>query len=335
MDIKTMLFDLSRAAGVSGVGGALEVADRYMSQIAKTYRDSAGGIFCSFGDGEKTLMLDAHIDEIGFIVTAIESGFLRVGKVGGVDLRCVTNAEVTVHGKRDIKGVFASLPPHLKKDDSAAPELDSLAIDCGLSEDKLKELVSVGDMISLSVEPKSLIGSRVTGKSLDNRAGAVAIISAAKRLAQSDKNKYKIHVALTAQEELGIRGAKTAAYSINPDEAVVVDVSFGDGAGLSETECGKLSGGAMIGISPILSRPMTDAMISTAKKSNIKYQLEVMSGSTGTNADAVTVSRAGVKTSLISIPLRNMHTCCEVVDIKDIEAVADIIVKYAEGEYDA
>ncbi len=335
MDIKTMLFDLSRAAGVSGVGGALEVADKYMSELAPTVRDNAGGIFCTFGSGEKTLMLDAHIDEIGFIVTAIENGFIRVGKVGGIDLRCVINAEVTVHGKRDIKGVFASLPPHLKKDDKAAPELDSLAVDCGLSEDQLKELVSVGDMISFSVEPESLIGTRVTGKSLDNRAGAAAIIDAASRLVKSDKNKYKICVALTAQEELGIRGAKTAAFSINPDEAIVVDVSFGDSAELKPTECGKLGNGAMIGISPILSRPMTDSMFAAAKANGIKYQPEVMSGSTGTNADAITVSRAGVKTSLISIPLRNMHTCCEVVDISDIKAVSDLIVAYAEGNYNA
>ncbi len=335
MDIKTMLFDLSRAAGVSGVGAALDVADKYMSQIAPTKRDSAGGIFCSFGSGEKKLMLDAHIDEIGFIVTAVEDGFIRVGKVGGVDLRCVINAEVTVHGKRDIKGVFASLPPHLKKDDKSAPELDSLAIDCGLSEGELKELVSVGDMISFSVKPKSLIGSRVTGKSLDNRAGAVAIISAAERLAKSDKNKYTVCVALTAQEELGIRGAKTAAFEINPDEAIVVDVSFGDGAGLRATECGKLGEGAMIGISPILSREMTDRMFALAKENGIKFQPEVMGGSTGTNADAITVNRAGVKTSLISVPLRNMHTCCEVVDLDDIKAVSDLIVAYAEDEENA
>ncbi len=335
MDIKTMLFDLSRAAGVSGVGEALDVAQGYLEQIAPTERDNAGGIFCTIGSGERKLMLDAHIDEIGFIVTAIEDGFIRVGRVGAVDLRCVTNTEVTVHAKRDIKGVFASLPPHLKKDDTAAPELDSLAIDCGLGEDELKELVSVGDMITFSVEPKSLIGSRVTGKSLDNRAGAVAVIDAFRRIAEGGKSKFTVCVALTAQEELGVRGAKTAAYAINPDEAIVVDVSFGDGAGLKVTECGKLGEGAMIGISPILSRPMTDTLFAIARDKSIKYQPEVMGGSTGTNADAITVNRAGVKTSLISIPLRNMHTCCEVVDLRDIEAVSDLIVAYAEGEYDA
>ncbi len=331
MDIKTMLFELSRAAGVSGVDGALNIAEGFMSQIAPVERDNVGGIFCTFGTGKRKLMLDAHIDEIGFIVTAIEDGFIRVGKVGGVDLRCVTNAEVTVHGVRDIKGVFASLPPHLKKDDKSTPELDSLAIDCGLSEDELNTLVTVGDMISFAVEPTSLIGTRVTGKSFDNRAGVVAIIDAARRIAESGQDKYTVYVALTAQEELGIRGAKTASYSIAPDEAIVVDVSFGDGAGLSANECGKLGDGAMIGLSPILNRKMSDDLVQIASNNGIKFQREAMGGTTGTNADAITVSRAGVKTALISIPLRNMHTCCEVVDLKDIEAVSDLIVAYAEG----
>lgn len=335
MNMKDMLFELSSAAGVSGADGAICAAERYLSQIAPVVRDNAGGISCTFGSGSRKLMLDAHIDEIGFIVTAIEDGFLRVGEVGGVDLRCVINAEVTVHGTHDIKGVFASLPPHLKKDDKSAPELAGLAVDCGMSEDRLRQTVRVGDRISFCTCPRSMLGSRVTGKSLDNRAGVAAVIDAARRIAQSDGNNYTVCVSLSAQEELGMRGAKTAAYSFDPDEAIVVDVSFGDGAGLSSTECGKLGGGAMIGISPVLSKSMTDTLFAIAEDKDIRHQPEAMGGTTGTNADAISVSRAGVRTALISIPLRNMHTCCEVVDLSDIEAVSDLIVAYAEGEVNA
>lgn len=331
MDIEQMLFELSRAQGVSGEDGALSVAERLLKDIAPTVRDDMGGISCCFGSGSHKIMLDAHIDEIGMIVTAIEGGFLRVGKMGGIDTRTVINQRVTVHGTQPVTGVFASLPPHLKKDDKSAPELDGLAIDCGMSGERLNKLVRVGDRVSFCVEPRRLTGTKVTGKSLDNRAGVAAVIDAARRIKAARANGCTVIVSLSAQEETALRGAKISAYQFDPDEAIVVDVSFGDGAGLKNTECGKLGGGAMIGVSPVLDRSMTDRLESIAEEKGIKHQTEVMGGSTGTNADVISVSRGGVRTALISIPLRNMHTCCEVVDINDIKAVSDMITAYAGG----
>ena len=125
-----------------------------------------------------------------------------------------------------------------------------------------------------------------------------------------------------------MRGATTAAFGINADEAIVVDVSFGNGIGISETECGKLGEGAMIGVSPVLDRALSDKLIDTAEQSGIKYQLEAMGGKTGTNADVISVSRGGVKTCTVSIPLRNMHTETETLSLSDLNSVCDLLEKY-------
>lgn len=125
-----------------------------------------------------------------------------------------------------------------------------------------------------------------------------------------------------------MRGATTAAFNINADEAIAVDVSFGDGIGISETECGKLGEGAMIGVSPVLCRTLSDRLINLAEQNGIKYQLEAMGGKTGTNADVISVSRGGVKTCTVSIPLRNMHTEVETLSLSDLNSVCDLLEKY-------
>ena len=167
------------------------------------------------------------------IVTALEEGFLRVAKCGGIDLRTVIGQRVTVHGKSDLSGVVASLPPHLKKESTDAPKIEELAIDCGVTADILKETVCVGDRVSFDCEPTELLNGRITGKSLDNRVGVAAAIEAAKQII-AKKADCTLILSLSAQEELGLRGARTATYTTKPDQAIVVDVSFGDGAGLSE-----------------------------------------------------------------------------------------------------
>ena len=330
MTLKDTIFALSSAKGVTGLDGALKVAEDLLAPLGEVATDNAGGITCVVGTGARRVMLDAHIDEIGFVVTTIEDGFVRVAKCGGIDLRTVIGQRVTVHGKKDVSGVVSSMPPHLKKESTDAPKIEELAIDCGLPAETVNELVGTGDRVSFDCQPVELLNGRITGKSLDNRVGVVAIIEAAKEIVQKNADITLI-LSLSAQEELGLRGARTATYALKPDEAVVVDVSFGDGAGLSDKECGKLGEGVMIGASPILNKAMTDKMINLAKDKNIPYQIEAMGGSTGTNADVVTITCDGVPTALLSIPLRNMHTCCEVVDIKDIESTVSLITAYICG----
>ena len=192
---------------------------------------------------------------------------------------------------------------------------------------KAKELISLGDYVTFSTKPMELLGNKVCGPSFDNRAGAACLIETAKRL-KDKKLSFNVAFVLSDGEELGLRGTRTATYKVNPDEAIILDVSFGDGLGISPEESGKLGGGGMIGFSPVLDRRISSKLVSLAKENNIPYQTEVMGRSTGTNADMVSVTREGVRTCTFSVPLRNMHTDTEIVDISDMERVCDLLCSY-------
>ena len=158
----------------------------------------------------------------------------------------------------------------------------------------------------------------------------VCLLALAERL-QNKKLPYNVVFALTDAEELGCRGAQTATFDISPNEAIVLDVSFADAPDVSANECGTLGGGAMIGMSPVLDKAIYKNLVSVAKKNNLSYQTEVMGGKTGTNGDVVSISKSGVKTGLVSIPLRNMHSDVEIIDLKDIQNVCDLLENYILG----
>ncbi len=275
------------------------------------------------GNGNKTLMLDAHLDQIGFVVTDVCGEFLKVSFMGGIDDRTLATKRVTVFGKNkyEISGVFCSTPPHLKEKESKT----ECFIDTGIK--NAAEYISVGDFAAFKEPYINLKNNFVCGQSLDNRAGVAAVLFAVKH-AKSFKDN--ILVLLSNQEELGLRGAKTFGFLNTPDEAITVDVSFGNQHGISNHILAKLNSGALIGVSPILNKNLTSSLLETAKTNKIKYTFEVMNGKTGTNADVLSVTKNGIKTALISIPLRNMHTAAEVVCLNDILAVSDIIKNYIE-----
>lgn len=326
MDIKNTLFKLSEAYGIGNLTEAADIACDVLSKYVECEKNGLTVIGAIKGKSDYTLMLDAHIDEIGFVVTYIDDeGFLTVKNCGGIDLRALPARPVCIHGKQKLTGVFCSVPPHLGGS-TEYNDITSLKIDTLLGE-KAKEIISVGDFVTFSQAPAELSGSCVTGKSLDNRAGVVCLLELARRLSGKEL-PFNVVFALTDMEELGTRGAKTAAFGISPNESIVIDVSFADGPDISPKDCGKLSGGAMIGLSPILDKEISKKMISVAKENDIPYQTEVMVGRTGTNGDVISVSKSGVKTGLVSIPLRNMHTDVEIVDTKDIESVCRLLEQY-------
>lgn len=331
MNIKETLFELSETSGASG--SEKNVSEKALEMLKKYCPDAViknGNVTGRFGTKNENLpelVLDAHIDQIGFIVTYItDDGFIKVGNLGGIDRRLLPAQPVVIHGKKDVKGVICSVPPHLS-DSNSVPSFNDVAIDTGLTKSELEEIVSLGDTITFDVKCQQLLNNRVTGGAFDDRSGMTAILYALDLL-RNKPLKYNVTVIFSVQEELGERGAKTGAFEINPDIALAVDVSFAYAVGENELKCGKLGKGAMIGISPSLSRRISDSLIDTAQKNNIPYQIEVMNGLTSTNADQYSVCRDGAEACTISIPLRNMHTPVEVIDLEDIRYTGELISQF-------
>lgn len=331
MDIKDILFALSGACAVGNVSEAADRAYEMLSAYADCERkDNLTVIGTIKGKSDKTLMLDAHIDEVAMVVTDVdENGFLSVAKAGGIDLRNLPARVVTVHGKKPIPAVFCSTPPHLAGGEVLYEDIADQKLDTGLS-GAAAEIVSVGDYVTFRMTPAVLSGSIVTGKSFDDRAGVTCLIELARRLSGKEL-PMNVSFVLSDAEELGMRGSITSAYEVNPNEAIAIDVSFGVCPDVSKGEGGVLSKGAMIGISPALDSKISQRLIEIAKEKDISYQTEVMGGRTGTDSDVISVTRAGVRTGLVSIPIRNMHTDTEVIDICDIESVCDILEEYILG----
>lgn len=335
MDIKEILQRLTGACGVSGDENyAAAEAKDILSQYGKVSADICGSVVCrvgEFDESKPTVLLDAHIDEIGMIVTYItDDGFLKVSNCGGLDRRTLLAQQVTVYGKEKLTGFVTSTPPHLEKDSSAVPEMDDIYIDIGYTKEQAEKLVSLGDRVLTENTLADMQGGRVTSKALDDRAGCAALIAAADMLKGKNLG-CNVVILLSVQEEVGERGAKTGAFDIDADMAIEVDVSFAKTHGESGEECGMLGKGPMIGIAPSLSRKMSQRLVKLAEENGIPYQIEVMNGKTGTNADAIGTTKGGIPAVTVSIPEKHMHTPVETADIKDIENTAKLIAKFIES----
>ena len=328
MDIKDILIRLSNAAGAGVIREATLIAEAELSKYAETAPSGKLGIIGKIkGKSDYTLMLEAHIDEISFIVTDVsENGFVTVQKCGGFDLRALPSRQVDIHGSKKVRGVFCSTPPHLAEKDVTFDNISDFKIDTCLGE-KAKDIISVGDYVTYCTKADELKGDRLCGKSFDDRAGVCVLLELARRFKDSAP-PVNLVFCLADMEELGNRGAKTDSFKVSPDEAIALDVSFGDGPDISPADCGKLGGGAMIGVSPVINRAISDKLIRLANERKIPYQVEVMGQSTGTDADVISITKSGVKTGLVSIPLRNMHTDCEVISLSDIMSVCDLLEAY-------
>ncbi len=332
MDLKKYIFELSALRGVSGEENSV---CKYAENILKNYTSDCyiknGNVIGNFGErkeGTPHILLDAHMDQVGLIVTHIyESGFLAISNIGGIDRRLLATQQVHIHGRENITGVICSVPPHLSNNEDKIGEIDDFFVDTGLSCEAVSKIVSPGDRISFSSEPKELLGGRITGCALDDRSGMAAIIYALELL-KNEKYQCSFSVLFSAQEELGERGAAIGAYEINPDIAIAVDVSFGRCLGDKEYETGELGKGPMIGISPCLSREVSNHLINICKEKNIPWQSEVMNGLTSTNADRFSVNRGGCKACTVSIPLKYMHTPAEIIQLDDVENTGKLLAEY-------
>ncbi|MEG0692580.1 MAG: M20/M25/M40 family metallo-hydrolase [Oscillospiraceae bacterium] len=337
--IKQNLKALCLATGVSGLENeASIVASKLLSQYTDTVSiDHFGnvvGLIQSSNKAAKTVLLDAHIDEIGMVVTAIDDkGFVKFANCGGVDRRLLSAQIVTIHGKKDIVGVVGSKPPHLetKEEASKIAELSDMFIDIGYDKETALEYISLGDKISIPSEFVEMLNDRVSCKAIDDRGGVCVILEALELLKGKDL-PVNVAIQFTSREEVGGQGAKVASYTASPDMAIAVDVSFALTPDAVEHKCGKMGEGVMIGYHAILDKEFSDKLLAIAKEKEIKYQIEVMGGrSTGTNADGIILTKAGVRTSVLSIPLKYMHTPIEQVALCDIEETAKLIAEFLQN----
>jgi endoglucanase len=319
---------LTSLAGVAGDEKcSFETFKGLFSPYGNVSCDKVGNIIIEKDGKGKHILLDAHLDTIGFVVTGItDDGFLRVAKVGGVDMRTVEGTELTIHGTKDIYGVVCTVPPHLSDGESRVSKDGTCVVDIGMSKTNAEKIVSIGDRVSFRNSFSVLSENVVSSPYIDDRGGIAVLLKA---LEYTNTNN-KITLVCSAQEETGGTGATCASFNVNADLSVSVDVSFATTPDSSERECGKMNGGAMIGYAPILDRKYTEMLVQTAIEQNISYQKEIMNGRTGTNADHITISKGGIPSALVSLPQRYMHTPVEVVDIRDIENCAKLIARFLE-----
>ncbi|MBP3446181.1 MAG: M20/M25/M40 family metallo-hydrolase [Clostridia bacterium] len=333
-ELKNMIITLSQANGTPGLEEDItEKIIDFLPDGMTAQKDKNNNLIAEFNGKGKTYLLDAHADRIGLIVTAItDGGFLRVARCGGTDARVLAAQDVTVWGKAPVYGVIISTPPHLQTpdDENKAKDIDDILVDTGLSKEEAEKLISAGDRITVKSPVCELLNGRISCPALDDRAGCAVIIRAAEIIMQAE-NAPNLKLLFSAQEETGGTGAVTGSFGIDADECISVDVSFADAPDMPSKKCGKLDKGPMIGFSPVLSYEISRRLEAVAKEKEIPYQLELMSDSTGTNADHIALSRGGIKTGLVSIPLRNMHTAVEVVSVNDVENCAQLIAQYILG----
>lgn len=339
---RTFLYSLLEAVSPSGFEQAAQkVTKNHVKSFADDVRvDVHGNLIATVNPkGNLRLMFAGHVDEIGFMITHIDDqGYLHFRGIGGHDQLLAAGMSVTVFGsKGPLPGVVGKKPIHLMSGDerNKAPKHKDLWIDVGAKDGKAAEkLASVGDIVAFKAGVIELQGNRIAARGLDDRIGVFVVMEALRLIAAKKKSlkDVAVYCVSTVQEELGLRGARTSAFGIDPHVGIAVDVGF---ASDFPTVDKKELGDVKLGKGPLLHRgpninPVVEKLLSeTAKKSKIPVQMSAEPGATGTDANAIQVTRAGVAAGLVSIPNRYMHTPVEVVDLGDVENAAKLLAAFA------
>ena len=338
MDIKKIL---SEATSTLGVSGQEECVAAYFAEQFKPYVDEVtvdsmfNVVAHKKGNGPR-IMLCAHLDEIALMVNRIEDdGCVRFSSVGGVDPRILPGSRVWVHGRNGkLFGTIGALPPHLMSADdrSSNYKMDKIHIDLGMSAEKVREQVRVGDLVTFNTPLTELANDQVAAKSLDDRASVAIMLRAAERL-QKMYCEADVYFVCSAQEEVGGRGAQTAAFAVEPDLAVVLDVDFALTPGCGPDVAQPLDA-PIVTHGPFVQPKVNKRLIDCAKAHHVKLSQNVASRGTGTDADEIGVSRAGVPTVLLSLPEKYMHTSVETISLDTLEEAARLLAHFI-SELDA
>ena len=333
-----LLQTVKTLCGISAVTGREHAA---ASQIAALFEplcdevrtDAFGNVYGTCrgeGTNPRTVLLTAHYDEIGLVVTGIEkTGFLRFAAMGGIDAKTLPAQEVTVFGRETLYGVIGAKPPHLvtAEEMEKVQPLDELRIDIGFDGDNAERRVRIGDVAGFRFPLVELRNNRVACRSLDNRAGVATLLEVLREL-KGLRHDDHVVVAATVQEEVGLRGATVAAFSAAPDLGFVFDVGFGDQPDVPADEQYPLGKGPAVAIGPVPHPGRTQELLAFAKAERIPVQLDAETGSTGTEAAALQIAREGIPTMLLSIPCRYMHSTVETICLDDIKAAAQLAARF-------
>lgn len=332
MDIQKTLEQLCAASGPSGFEGpvaelARQLLEPLMDEVYTTRLGSVVGVRRCERENAPRLVLDAHLDEIGLLVTGQEEGFLRFRTIGGVDPRMLCDREVTLLTDPPTYGIVTCMPPHLQSRDELdkSTPISDLFIDIGYKGDEVH--VPVGTPGTFRGGCVPLGEEQFCGKALDDRACIVTILRSLELLAGKELN-VDLYILFSTREEISAAGAAAAVWRIAPQMCVAVDVTHGETPDGPKDKTFKLGGGPAIGIGPNMTRCMSRRLCQLAEQNTINYQREVMEGHSGTNAWPMQISREGVATAVLSLPLKYMHTPIEVVNAADMESVARLLAAF-------
>lgn len=282
--------------------------------------------------GAKKLLLDAHLDEIGLMVTGIQDGYLRFRSIGGVDPRMLPARELNILTDPPIFGVVACLPPHVQTAEEAENSIPikDLFIDIGMTQEQAEKAVPIGTPITYRGGCFELGNVQMCGKSMDDRACFTILLRAAELLADKELD-VDLYILGSTREEVSGVGAIVSTNRVIPDFCVAVDVTHGRTPDAPKDRACELGGGPAIGVGPNMTHWMTRRMKAKCKENDWPYSLEVMEGHTGTNGWHMQICQEGIATSVVSLPLKYMHTPIEVLNLNDVEAVANLLAAFTVG----
>lgn len=335
-DILPFIKSLISTAGLSGheSPAADLIRARWTSLADEVHLSRLGSVHAlrrgTAPEPRPRLLITAHMDAIGMMVAGLEDGFLRLTEIGGLDTRLLPGQQVTVHARRPWMGLIVARPPALRADDAQkdAPAWNDLLVDVGLTPRQAGRRVRTGDLVSFANEPIELAEGILSGHSLDNRA-SVAALTLLLEAMQASSHAWDVWCAATVQEEVSFAGAATSAFALRPDLAVVVDVTFAKSPGVNGWESHPLGGGPALGIGGHVHPFLLNRLKDIAGKLEIPFALEPMPRHSGTEADAVQLTAAGIPTAIVSIPIRYMHAPVEVAALTDIQRAARLLAEFA------
>ena len=336
--IPQLLDRLIRIPAPSGYEAPAALAWREEASFADVTTDGLGSSIATVGepDAEPLVAVVGHIDEIGLVIRHIdEKGFLHFGPIGGWDPQILIGQRVIVEGRSGpVKGVAGRKPIHLLDPDQRKKvvELKEMHIDIGVADrEAAEEVVSVGDPVVIDAEPEVLAKGRVVSRSLDNRVGSYVALEALRRVNESGGPPGRFAAVAAVQEEIGLFGSRTSAFEVRPDIAIAVDVTHAtDAPGIDETEVGShpFGSGPAIGRGSTLSPVVFELLRDAAEAEGIPYTVGASGNATHTDADSLQISRSGIPTGLVSVPVRYMHSPVEMLDLADLEAAVELIATF-------